>query len=82
MTTSTKAMIPIMIKKFELKGCQSFSNEIISKDKRLRGGPGITGKIEPAIPRRAMINPRDNKNKVRAKSMLKKSKVSCLIVRY
>jgi len=65
-------MIPIMIKKFELNGCQSFSNEIISRDKRLRGGPGITGKIEPAIAIRAIINPKDNKKIVRAKSMSKK----------
>jgi hypothetical protein len=65
-------MPPISIKKFELNGCQSFSNEIISNDRKLRGGPGMTGKIEPAIPKKEMISPRDKRKIDKAKSIMKK----------
>ncbi len=62
-----------MIKYLALKGCQFLSKEIISRDKKLRGGPGITGKIEPAMPTRAIINPNDNRAIDMVNSMAKKN---------
>jgi len=41
-----------------LKGSQSLATERIIKAKKPRGGPGRTGKMDPAMPTSARRNPR------------------------
>jgi hypothetical protein len=45
---------PIIIKNVELKGSQFLARERMIKAKKLRGGPGMMGNIEPAMPAKAI----------------------------
>ena len=45
------------IKKVRLKTCQFFVQERRIRARKLKAGPGMTGKTQPSIPARAKINP-------------------------
>jgi hypothetical protein len=47
----------MMIRKRTLKGSHPFAQERTIRDKKLRGGPGIKGRIQPTIPARDKNNP-------------------------
>jgi hypothetical protein len=48
----------MIIKKVELNGSQLLAKERRIRAKKLRGGPGMTGKIHPTRPMSAQRSPR------------------------
>jgi hypothetical protein len=51
-------MPAIKRRKVKLNGSQPLAYESIINDKKLSGGPGISGKMQPRSPMRATTNPR------------------------
>jgi hypothetical protein len=49
--------MPMTIKKVWLKICQFFIQESSIRAEKLRSGPGIMGRMHPAMPAMAKINP-------------------------
>jgi hypothetical protein len=49
--------MPMTIKKVWLKICQLFIQESSIRAEKLRSGPGIMGRMHPAMPAMAKINP-------------------------
>jgi hypothetical protein len=47
----------MIIKKVWLKTCQFFAQDRRIRARKLKIGPGMTGKIQPIMPARAKINP-------------------------
>jgi hypothetical protein len=59
-----------MIKNIGLNGSQFLAKERMSKARKLRGGPGMTGRIQPTRPASATNNPKINSTVVKVSFLL------------
>jgi hypothetical protein len=70
-------MPAITRRKVKLKGSQPLAYESIINDKKLSGGPGMSGKMQPRSPISATTSPRMIKTVIVARSFVRSSAMLC-----